>query len=111
MGTISREYQIWTKNEITIELQKLYIRGKGGINKYSRITAEKVYNIFHETVIKSDWEKKTTLSVPKIKLLFSNTPEKMAYITEQMEIDGDREEKYNMEYLYLQDSWLVMETI
>ena len=45
------------KPEIAIELQKLYMRGKGG-NKNRRITAEKAYDILNETVIQHDWEKK-----------------------------------------------------
>ena len=42
------------KSEITIELQKLYMRGKGEINKNSRITAEKEYDILNETVNQYD---------------------------------------------------------
>ena len=49
--------------------------------------------------------------VPKIKLLFSKTPEKMEEITEKIDIDGAREEEDNVEDYYLQDIWLVMVTI
>ena len=41
--------------EIIIELQKLYMRGKGG-GKNKRITAEKAYDILNETLIQYDWE-------------------------------------------------------
>ena len=91
------------KTEIKTELQKLYTRGKGDKNKNRIITAEKAYNILHETVTKYAWEQKLTLSVPKIKPFFFNTSEKMEEIMEQMEIDGDREEEDNMEDLFLQD--------
>ena len=62
------------KPEITIDLQKLYIRGRGG-GKNSKITAEKAYDILNETAIQYDWWQKMILSVPKIKSFFSNTPE------------------------------------
>ena len=51
------------------------MRGKGGEGG-SRITSDKSYDIFYETLIKYDWEQKMILSVPKIKYFFSNTPEK-----------------------------------
>ena len=54
------------KPEITIKLQKLYMRGKGGGGKNIRITAEKAYDILNETVIQYDWEQQMILSVPRI---------------------------------------------
>ena len=75
------------KPEITIELQKLYMKG-GGVNM--RIAVEKAYYILNETVIQYDWEQQMILSVPKIKSFFSKTPEKMEEITEKMDIYGAR---------------------
>ena len=67
-----------------IELQKLCTRRKGKINKNTRVTAEKAYNILHETVIKYNWVPQLTLSVPKIKSFFSKTPEKMEEVMKEM---------------------------
>ena len=61
LGKISREYPIWPKPEITIEIQQLYMRGK---RKNSRITSEKAYDILNKTVIQYDWEQQIILSVP-----------------------------------------------
>ena len=80
---MSKECHILPKPEIKIQLQKLYTRGKENKNKNRRITAEKAYDILHETVIKYDWEQKLTLSVPNIKSFFSKTPEKIEEIMEK----------------------------
>ena len=52
------------------------MRGKGGNNENRRKNAEKAYGILNEKVIQYDWEKKMIISIPKIKLFFSKTPEK-----------------------------------
>ena len=43
------------------------------------------------------------MCVPKIKFLFSNTPEKMDKITKQMGVDGAREEEDISDDYSLQD--------
>ena len=50
------------------------------------------------------------MSVPKIKSFFSKTPEKMDEITEQIEIDGAREEENIAADYSLQDISIVMVT-
>ena len=64
------------KSEITIELQNLYMAAKGNKNKNRRTNEEKAYDIFLDTVMKYDWQKKMTLSVPKIQSFFSKIPAK-----------------------------------
>ena len=61
-------------------------------NKNRRITAEKTYDILNETVIQYDWQQQMILSVPKINNYSLRPPPKMEKITEQMDIDGTREE-------------------
>ena len=95
LGTIPRELTIWPKNWNYFWATEAIHERKGRKTK-SIFTAEKVYDILNKTVIKYDWEQKMTLSVPNIKSFFSNTPEKMEEIMEQMDIGGAREEEGNM---------------